>query len=74
MTKIEQNFEVNSQGEIVFKGRVLPVKAEIADYYKPPQIRENAKILPNQKRWLKGSFLTSQQDIDEEYQKKSKIA
>jgi len=74
MTKIEQNFEINTNGEIIFRGQVLPVKAEIADYYKPLEIREETPNRPKIKRWYKNSFLTAQQATDEEYQKKSKIA
>ena len=74
MTKIEQNFEINSKCQIVFKGQILPVKPDIADSYKPPEIREKLAKRPEIKRWYKGSFMTEQQATDEEYQKKSKIA
>jgi hypothetical protein len=74
MTKIEQNFEINSKGQIIFKGQVLPVRSDIADFYKPPEIREETPKSPKTKRWYKNSFLTTQQSDDEEYQKKSKIA
>jgi len=74
MTKIEQNFEINSKCQIIFRGQILPVKAEIADFYKTPEIREKLAKRPEIKRWFKGSFLTVDQATDEEYQKKSKIA
>ncbi|MEK7527576.1 MAG: hypothetical protein AAB574_00965 [Patescibacteria group bacterium] len=69
-TVIEQNFEIEN-GFVIFKDRILlgPNNAWLPDV---PQSRKNPSI--RQPRFLRGSYLSTQQAIDEHYQTDMHVA
>ena len=68
--KIGQNFTINQNGQIVFRGQILPPREGITPILPNEKIKVRRKI----PRWYRGSYQTEQQATDELYTKDNQIA